>query len=142
MTMSRGDYSDSGGRRRDDDDDRGRRRDDDYDPPRRDDYDDRDRGRRRDYDDYDRRRRDMPFIDNYLVFSILVTVFCCWPLGIVAIVYAASVNSYLGSGDIRGAREASNNAKMWCWISFWLGLVPLLIAGIWLVFAAVMVSTY
>ena len=59
-----------------------------------------------------------------------------------AIIYAASVNTYVGQGDIRGAREASNNAKMWCWISFWLGLVPLLIAGIWLLFAAVLVSSY
>jgi hypothetical protein len=140
--MSRGDYDDYGYRRRDDDDDRDRRRDDDYDRRRRDDYDDRDRRPRRDYDDYDRGRRGMPFIDNYLVFSILVTLFCCWPFGIVAIIYAAGVNSYVARGDVRGAREASDTAKMWCWISFWLGLVPIIIAGIWLLFVAAVASNY
>src|SRR5438128_1439779 len=32
-------------------------------------------------------------VPNYLVQSILCTLFCCLPFGIVAIVYAAQVNS-------------------------------------------------
>jgi len=61
-------------------------------------------------------------VPNYLVFAILTTVFCCLPTGIPAIVYAAQVNSKLQVGDLAGAQAASSNAKMWCWISFGLGL--------------------
>jgi uncharacterized membrane protein YvbJ len=61
-------------------------------------------------------------IQNYLVFAILATVLCCLPAGIPAIVYAAQVNGKLALGDIAGAQKASDNAKMWCWISFGLGL--------------------
>jgi hypothetical protein len=62
-------------------------------------------------------------IPNYLWQSIVVTIFCCWPLGIPAIVYAAKVDSLRAGGDINGAMDASSKAKMWCWIA----------AGAWLV---------
>lgn len=62
-------------------------------------------------------------IPNYLVQSILVTLFCCLPFGIVAIVFAAQVNGKLQSGDIQGAMQASSQAKMWCWISLGLWAV-------------------
>ncbi len=61
-------------------------------------------------------------VQNYLVFAILATVFCCLPTGIPAIVYAAQVNGKLQAGDLAGAQAASDNAKMWCWISLGLGL--------------------
>src|SRR5579863_3098085 len=67
-------------------------------------------------------------VPNYLVFAILATVFCCLPLGIPAIVYAAQVNGKLQAGDLAGAQSASNNAKMWCWISFGVGLAAI---GVW-----------
>lgn len=50
---------------------------------------------------------------NYLVESILVTIFCCPPFGIVGIVYASQVNSKFNSEDVQGAIETSNNAKKW-----------------------------
>ena len=62
-------------------------------------------------------------IPNYLIQSILVTICCCLPLGIVAIVFAAQVNSKLAQGDWAGAQEASNKAKMFCWIAFGVGIV-------------------
>src|SRR5437588_8460235 len=62
-------------------------------------------------------------VPNYLVFAILTTVLCCLPTGIPAIVFAAQVNGKLQAGDIAGAQAASKNAKMWCWISFGVGLV-------------------
>ena len=61
-------------------------------------------------------------VPNYLVFAILATVFCCLPTGIAAIIFAAQVNSKLQAGDLVGAQAASNNAKIWCWVSFGLGL--------------------
>jgi hypothetical protein len=70
------------------------------------------------------------YVPNYLVFAILSTVLCCLPAGIPAIVYAAQVNGKLQVGDIAGAQIASQNAKMWCWISFGLGLAFCFIYGI------------
>lgn len=68
-----------------------------------------------------------PEIPTYLVQSILVTLFCCQPFGIVAIVYAAQASGKLSSGDFHGAFVASNNAKKWCMIGFLLGIIPALI---------------
>lgn len=62
-------------------------------------------------------------VPNYLVFAILTTVLCCLPAGIPAIIYAAQVNGKLQAGDLAGAKAASNNAKMWCWLSLGIGLV-------------------
>ena len=64
-----------------------------------------------------------PPVNNYLVPAILVTLCCCLPGGIVAIVYAAQVNSKLAGGDLSGAMDASRNAKMWCWIAAGAGLL-------------------
>ena len=62
-------------------------------------------------------------VPNYLVQAILTTVFCCLPLGIVSIVYAAQVNGKVAAGDRAGALESSRNARLWAWISFGAGLV-------------------
>ena len=64
-----------------------------------------------------------PDVPNYLVQAILTTIFCCLPLGIVSIVYAAQVNGKVAAGDHAGASESSRNARMWAWISFAAGLV-------------------
>jgi len=78
-----------------------------------------------------------PDIPTYLPHAIIVTLCCCLPLGIPAIVYAAQVSSKLAAGDIAGARTASNNARTWFWIALVLGLVsqviPLLLlaSGFW-----------
>ena len=64
-----------------------------------------------------------PHVPNYLVQSILATLCCCLPFGVVAIIYAAQVNSKLSAGDTAGAMAASRNARLWCWISLATGLV-------------------
>jgi hypothetical protein len=66
-------------------------------------------------------------IANHLVQAILVTLFCCLPFGIPAIVYAAQVNGKVEAGDIDGARDCAKKAAMWAWISFGVGLVVQLI---------------
>src|SRR4051812_25644598 len=62
-------------------------------------------------------------VPNYLVQSILVTLFCCLPFGIVSIVYAAQVNTKLAAGDYAGALDASQKAKTWSMWSLIIGLV-------------------
>jgi hypothetical protein len=61
-------------------------------------------------------------VPNYLAQAILVTIFCCVPFGIPAIVFAAQVNGKLAAGDYTGAVETSKKAKMWCWVAFLVGL--------------------
>ncbi|ROU04520.1 CD225/dispanin family protein [Lysobacter enzymogenes] len=70
---------------------------------------------------------------NYLVWSIIVTVlgacFCCLigaAPGVVAIVFGSQVGSKLAAGDEAGARRASEQAKLWCWIGTALVAVSLL----------------
>jgi hypothetical protein len=69
-------------------------------------------------------------IPNYLVQSILVTLCCCLPIGVVAIIFAAQVNSKLAAGDVTGAQEASRKARMFCWLAFGLGLVAFIIIAL------------
>jgi len=68
-----------------------------------------------------------PNIPNYLWQSIVVTILCCWPFGIPAIVYAAKVDGLKSKGDIVGAMAASASAKTWCLVA----------AGVWLAFIVV-----
>ena len=58
-----------------------------------------------------------PTVPNYLVFSILTTLFCCLPAGVVSIVYASQVNGKLAAGDYAGAEKASTNARTWAIVS-------------------------
>ena len=62
-------------------------------------------------------------VPNYMVLSILSTVFCCLIGGIVAIVYSSQVNFKLAQGDIKGAKAASKMAKIWLIVNLALGLL-------------------
>ena len=71
-------------------------------------------------------------VPNYLVPAI-ISIFCCWPLAIPAIIFATQVNGKVAAGDIAGAQEASKKAKMFSFIAIGLGLVGILIYIIMLV---------
>jgi len=62
-------------------------------------------------------------VPNYLVHSILVTLCCCLPFGIVALIYAAQVNTKLAMGDLAGAQAYSRSARTWVIVSFVVGIV-------------------
>jgi uncharacterized membrane protein YvbJ len=74
-------------------------------------------------------------VPSYLAQAIIVTLLCCLPFGIVAIVYAAQVNGKVAAGDYAGAVEASNKAKTWCWVSFGVGLAAIAIWALFLLLA-------
>lgn len=68
-------------------------------------------------------------IPTYLWQSIVVTILCCWPFGIPAIINAAKVEGLVARGDRAAAELASKNARMWCWVAFGCGLAAVLIYG-------------
>ena len=59
----------------------------------------------------------------YLVLSIISTVCCCLPFGIVAIVYSAKINSAMSAGDYAAAEKASKTARIWIIVAFIVGIV-------------------
>ena len=63
----------------------------------------------------------------WMVESILVTILCCLPLGIVGIVNAAKVNSLYSAGKYDEALRASNEAGKWTKIGAGIGLVGILL---------------
>ena len=65
--------------------------------------------------------------DNYLVWAIVCTLLCCWPIGIVSIVNAAKVDSAWNKGDYAEAQKCSDNAKKFAIISAVCGVVVLII---------------
>ena len=58
-------------------------------------------------------KQNAPRPKTWLVESILVTIFCCLPFGIVSIINAAQVDGKYSSGDIDGAQRSSDEAKRW-----------------------------
>jgi hypothetical protein len=73
---------------------------------------------------------------NYLVWSILSTIFCCIPFGIASIVFAAQVNGKFAAGDIAGAEAASKNAKKFAIIAAVAGVIVSILYIIFFVFLA------
>lgn len=59
----------------------------------------------------------------YLWQAIVVTVLCCIPFGIPAIVFSTKVKPAYLAGDYAGALEASKKAKMWCIVALIVGLI-------------------
>lgn len=68
--------------------------------------------------------------NNYLVWSILSIILCCWPVGVAAVVYAAKVDSLWGQGRYDESRAASEKAKNLTIISAICGVVVYVIYGI------------
>ncbi len=48
---------------------------------------------------------------NYLIFSIIVTLICCTPLGIVSLITGSQVEKKIKKGDIQGAKKASKTTR-------------------------------
>ena len=60
---------------------------------------------------------------NYIVEAILVSIFCCQPFGIVAIVLAANINSEYRLGNYERAAKLSRQAGIWVTVSLITGLI-------------------
>ena len=67
----------------------------------------------------------------YLVFSVLVTIFCCPPTGIVALVNAMRVNYLWKAQEHDKARKASRRARNWGLLSLAIGIVVGVLMVFW-----------
>ena len=65
--------------------------------------------------------------DNNMLWAILSTLFCCLPLGIVAIINAAKVDGLYRSGDYSGAQEAADKAKKYAQYGLVIGIIWIVI---------------
>jgi hypothetical protein len=72
--------------------------------------------------------------NNYLVPAIL-TLFCCWPLAIPAIVFASQVNSKYAAGDVAGAQDASQKAKRF---AIWSAIAGVILTVLYVIFLFVL----
>lgn len=68
---------------------------------------------------------------NWLWQSIVSTILCCIPFGIVGIVYAAKVDSFYFNGQYNESERAAKKAKMWTIIAFVIGIVYWIVSIIW-----------
>lgn len=61
--------------------------------------------------------------DNFMVWSILATIFCCFATGIAAIVESCRVDNYWHEGKYEESKQAMNDARKWGFISLGIGVV-------------------
>lgn len=75
-----------------------------------------------------------PIPENHLIQAVLVTLFCCWPCGIVAIIRSAQVETYYYQGRYEDAIQASASSLRWGQAGLLLVLIPLAVAALVLLF--------
>lgn len=75
-----------------------------------------------------------PKPDSYLAWAILSTLFCCLPLGVASIVFAAQVDGKYNSGDYVGAQASSVMAKRF---AIWGAIVSVVVAVVFVLIALV-----
>ena len=78
----------------------------------------------------------------YLVLSIISTLCCCLPFGVVGIVFSAKINSSMTAGNLEEAQNNAKMAKIWIIVSFAIGILTWLIYMILIVTGAVSSSAY
>lgn len=58
-----------------------------------------------------------------MVWAVLATIFCCIPLGIVGIIYANKVSKCYLTGDLEGAKKASETGAWWIIAAITIGVI-------------------
>ncbi|XP_077979277.1 proline-rich transmembrane protein 1-like [Glandiceps talaboti] len=70
---------------------------------------------------------------NYMGLAIFVTICCCWPIGICAILKASEVGSAFNRGDYAGAKAASDSARKFSYISLACGIASIVISVVFII---------
>lgn len=82
-----------------------------------------------------------PQLGSYLVPAIMVTICCCWPLGIPAIVYAAMIPGQVSSGNLDAAWRYAHNSRLWCIIAASSGFVAMAVYVVFVLLAGAASAT-
>lgn len=72
----------------------------------------------------------------WLVESILATLFCCLPFGVIGIIYAAKVETDWYAGRKEMALNDSRMAKTWTMAAFFSAIAGVVLYILYIVFAA------
>lgn len=75
--------------------------------------------------------------NNNLVWAILSTIFCCLPLGIASIVFAAQVNGKWAAGDHAAARDSADKARKF---AIWAAIAGVVLGILYGIFALVVAN--
>lgn len=75
------------------------------------------------------------------LWQSILSAFCCLPLGIVGIVFAAQAQSAVSVGNYGEAREKADKARLWTLIAFGAGILATL-AWIGLIISAGSMSEF
>ena len=70
----------------------------------------------------------------YLILSIISTLCCCLPFGVVGIMFSAKINSAMLAGNLEEAQSNAKMARIWIIVSFSIGLLT------WLIYMALIVT--
>ncbi|XP_072182423.1 transmembrane protein 233-like [Diadema setosum] len=79
-------------------------------------------------------RNTEPMPNDHLLLAIMVTIFCCLPLGIVALIKSIQVKDKYKEGDIAGSVEASKSTKRWSIAGVIIGIIMLVVCIVMLIF--------
>lgn len=74
---------------------------------------------------------------NWLVESILVTILCCLPFGIIGIINATKVDTLWTSGQYEAAHKASREAAKWVKLGAISGFIILVLYGLLMIFGVI-----
>lgn len=69
--------------------------------------------------------------DNNLVWAILSTVFCCLPLGVVAIIKSTQVSGLWAQGQFDAARKSADDAKKF---AMWAAIAGVVVIVLYVIF--------
>ena len=72
-------------------------------------------------------------IPDYSLFSVIVCLLCCWPLGLVAIMRSHECKNAKMRGDVQSALKYSRQARNLCCIGLALGLVCIILVTVMLI---------
>ncbi|XP_029059032.1 proline rich transmembrane protein 1B isoform X1 [Monodon monoceros] len=75
-----------------------------------------------------------PLPKDYMVESVLVTLFCCLLTGLIAVVYSHETRAALGRGDLAQAEEASRKARSLVLFSLLFGVF---VSTSWVIYVVV-----
>jgi predicted secreted protein len=78
---------------------------------------------------------------NNLVWGILTTLFCCLPLGVASIVFAAQVNGKWAAGDYAGAQQSADKARKFAMWGAIAGIIVIVLYVVLIVIVGVGAST-